>query len=125
MMEGANDDEDLVVLEQIMTDLENAHKELEGKNDHFVESMDSQDEEYEEKTKELEKDMKIIYSELCNARSVIAKQKGKVLEKLNSRSDPGNDVRGRQEISHAMRVKRLDAPRFTGTVRDYPSFKKD
>ena len=57
----------------IMVDIEAAYKGLEIKNDDYLEALDSQDEADKAVIEAIDKDVTVMYAELCTARTIMAK----------------------------------------------------
>ena len=112
----------------IMADLERAYTEVEEKHKVLMEHYDSDDDNKDDKDQVmvLNSDMDVIYQELCKARHDVAviKKKVKVQEEAEkeAKKEKGNR---REEESKKLKVKPLQAPSFSGNVREYPSFRKD
>ena len=107
------------VLEPIMSDVEAAYKGLEMKHDGYLDELDSQDEADEAVITAIDEDMTVIYAELCNARTIMAKIRAQMVKvEVKTKPDQSDD-------GNKMKVKRLEIPKFSGEVRNYPSFKRD
>ena len=50
---------------------------------------------------------------------------GKVLQKFNTESNERSPQRHDQPTSRTIHVKPLDAPKFSGVMREFPTFMKD
>lgn len=125
---GAEED----ALVGILADLERAYSDMEEKHAALMEFYDSEEdaEDNDDGTTEnkdaevinaLNTDMDKIYGELCQARNQIAVKKKERLKKevrTGEASDRNNEAK-------KVKVKPLQAPSFSGNVRDYPSFKRD
>ena len=61
-----------------------------------------------------DKDMDIMYNELCNCRAHV----NKITSKQNSEPE-------RVKQNESVKVKKLDAPVFSGEIREFSSFKRD
>ena len=106
-------------LELIIKDLEDAYSEMEGGHASYLEVLDSDDETDKDIIEHSNTDIDHLYQELCEARSMM----GKVVEAAKVKdTKPIEEVKCTKDN---MRVKKLDAPVFSGNIRDYPSFKQD
>ena len=74
------------------------------------------------KIKELQDDMEVLYRELYDIKSWMSRQKAIFLE---TRTVPETAPKATLVGAHGLKVKNLDAPEFSGNIRDYPSFKRD
>ena len=123
MTDGLREDEEEEVLNQIMSDLENSYKEIEEKNEHLIETIDPSDEENNVALiLKLEDEMNIMYSELCDTR------KGIIGIRRSQRDRNKSSVTGEREVrsrDSQLKIKPLQAPTFTGNIREYPCFKRD
>ena len=123
MTDGLREDEEEEVRNQIMSDLENSYKEIEEKNEHLIEAIDPPDEENNASLiQKLEDEINVMYSELCDTR------KGIIGIRRSQRDRNKSSVTGeREERSRdsQLKIKPLQAPTFTGNIREYPSFKRD
>ena len=125
LMEEANAGANPGVLEPIMVDIEAAYKGLEIKNDDYLEALDSQDEADKAVIEAIDKDVTVMYAELCTARTIMAKVRAQSkFERTEVKPSTVSLGNGRTE-GDKMKVKRLETPKFSGVMRNYPSFKRD
>ena len=106
------------VVNQILMDLERAYSDLQVKHSDYIETLEDEVEEENKIICETNIDMEKIYEELCTVRVTIAAKKRSV---VNSESE----VRVKPKLDAKLGIKKLEAPKFYGGVRDYPMFKKD
>ncbi|KAK3089754.1 hypothetical protein FSP39_006215 [Pinctada imbricata] len=99
-------------LNTILTDMEEAYKDLEKGHACYYELLDPENETDLEEIERIDEDMDKLYSELCDCRSYVRQE----TEKSKNES---------KEKTQTVRVKKLDAPCFDGDIRSYPSFKRD
>ena len=97
-------------LELLHKELEDAFGELDSANSEYLEFLESDDEEFEEAEKYMDTSYRKYYDAGCRI--------------------DGEDVDNLKESTQAIskktiNVKKLDAPKFSGKIRDYPTFKKD
>ena len=109
---------DLDLQKNILTDLEAAYKELERGHSDYVELLNPDNEDDGAKLQQTENDMESIYGELCECRSFIHKVSEAVKSKQKADAEK---TRERETV----KVKKLDAPKFGGSIREFPSFKRD
>ena len=114
---------DLDVLEQILKDLEVCYNDLENKHSDYIDILDSEDENDKIAITTVNDDIDKIYKELCNARSTVVSRRRK-LDDERVKIEPEVKMRPKKS-GDVLRIKKLDASVFNGSIRTYPTFKKD
>ena len=108
---------DVEVIIKILEDLEQSYVDLEDKHTAHLETLDP-DEDDKFAMTAINTDMDEMYSELCAARSILASRKREEIKAITE-----NDVKSQPRDK--LMVKKLEAPTFSGSIRDYPTFKRD
>ena len=99
-------------MKKIHEDLEDAYKVVEEKTGN-------------EESNRLE-DIKGMYNELCEIRKRLAKLKMEEKKRAKAEEKELKEARVYGETkAETIKIKRLQAPNFSGNIRDYPSFKRD
>ena len=112
--ENLKNSESLELLKNVLSDMEISYKELENGHTEFIELLNPELEEDLITIDNADKDMDIMYNELCNCRAHV----NKITSKQNSEPE-------RVKQKESVKVKKLDAPVFSGEIREFPSFKRD
>lgn len=106
------------VLQEILKDMEHAYEKLEGEHSAYLNILDSDDETEGDIINTANSDMDKNYSQLCDARADL------VMINRKNKEDKSK-VNTTKEHPNTVKVKRLEAPTFSGNVREYPSFRND
>ena len=93
-----------------------AYRDVEYSNDNYSELLDPADDEEKIELNSLAEDMTTLYEELCNVRKVVLINRVKPLDK------PQPEKKNEES---KLKTKKLDAPTFSGNLREYPTFKRD
>ncbi|CAC5404641.1 unnamed protein product [Mytilus coruscus] len=127
LLEGIQDELGTIVVEKILQDLETAYTELEARHEVFLGTFDSESEEDKPKINELNHDLTGMYRELCKSRSLCENLRQKIKHEQDSKLKEQNSMKHakKNKDTETFRVKKLEAPIFAGSIRDYPSFKVD
>ena len=105
------------VLSEILADLNISYGELEIKHAAYIEQLDPEaDEDDQIALEAVEQDMSKMYNELCKARSAISVRK---------KAEVKVEVKRGVKVESRLMVKKLEAPSFSGSIREYPTFKRD
>ena len=112
---------------RIVTMMENsANKMYEHETELLIEALDSGDGIGDEKCNRLEEDIKVMYNELCEIRKRLAKLKMEEKKRAKAEEKELKEARVYGETkAETIKIKRLQAPNFSGNIRDYPNFKRD
>ena len=113
--EDVKNSETFELLRNILSDLENSYKELENGHAEFIELLDPENKDDLVIIKTADSDMDVMYSELCNCRAHVNKR---------NTSIEHNKTETNKKLE-SVKVKKLDAPTFSGEIREFSSFKRD
>lgn len=118
--QSVHEEEPLSILNDLLVDLEKSYLEAEAKTDDYLEILD--DDADSGKMKDLQDDMEILYRELYDMKSLMSR---KQVEHVGTSTNSDSSSKSASSGPPTLKVKRLDAPEFSGNIRDYPSFKRD
>ena len=88
----------------------------------LIEALDTGDGTGDEESNRLEEDIKGMYNELCEIRKRLAKLKMEEKKRAKAEEKELKEARVYGETkAETIKIKRLQAPNFSGNIRDYPS----
>ena len=126
LLEGIQEQIDIAVISKILQDLESAYVELEARHETYLESFESDNEDDKTKVNELNHDITVMYNELCKSRSLCEDMKERVkAERASEKKSHYNEKGQTKGAFETSKVNKLDAPTFTGNIRQYPICKVD
>ena len=114
LVEGERKKEDVIVLKMMLEELEKSHVIVEERYEALVEMMDPDMDADQIRIEEFTKSATAMQDELCKARLLI-----------RGLEDKGNYKEIKKLSIAPIKVKLLDAPSFSGEIREYSSFKRD
>ena len=106
------------VLDSLLKDLEEKYQKVEEKHELFLEVLESDNEADTIVEDGLSKDMTNMYNEVIKARKLVYG----IHTKVDTKTELGAEKMREKTL---VQIKKLDAPTFSGNIRDYPTFKKD
>ena len=107
------------VLKDLYAELKIAYTELENKNDCYIELLDEDNEDDKKNAEEATTYFEEQYTKYLAAKTIM-------IDKLAETADQKEPVDQKPKNNDSnVRVKKLDAPSFSGNIRNYPSFKRE
>ena len=133
LLQKIEENENFSVIDQLMTELNQAYTEFELKHELYVELVDSGDENSDFRAETENSYIDNVYDDLCKCRTIHIKlqQCSTILNTVGNIPPtpvvPAVTLPQSLPIPQyaAIKVKRIEAPIFSGNLRDYPSFKND
>ena len=118
--QSVHEEEPISILRNLLVDLEKSYDETDAKTNDYLEALDEEADGV--KIKDLHDDMEVLYRELYDVKSLMSKKEEKHMEVATVQKQASKSV---SYCPPSLKVKKLDAPEFSGNIRDYPSFKRD
>ena len=115
LQESIDSDEPMGHLHSLFADFQDAYEGLERTNDDYLMLLDSGDEEDIDNANKM---METSYRNRCSIHAIITKK-----------SNDDDSLKPKEPLKtpweNNIRVKKLEAPKFCGKIRDFPTFIKD